>query len=879
MFFKRGRGKSASGELAHEVSIAEGPLTAAGVLAPLAVAEVRRVVDAASLGFTDTSELTPVDGLIGQDRALKAIEFGAAMRAHDFNLFVLGPPSSGKRTAVKAHLRKTVRTTADGGEQLRDWVYVHNFEVANRPHAMSLPRGRGGKLRQQMVMAIDDLRNGARTLFEGEEFQARRRAIDEEFRSGQDGALEALNARAQAQNIAILRTPMGFTMAPMSEGKVVKPETFNTLPEDMRKGVEAKIEVLQKDLAAILEQSPKADKQRRARLAGLTDDIARIAVREAFDDVRAAFADLPDVTRHLDAVATDLIRNIAVFITTSDDEGEIIKAPVDSARDPRFRRYMVNLIVDECADRAPSDSTVPGEATRGGDTDMVDCDKAPIVEEKNPVHGNIVGRIEVVAAVGGPMGAMLTDHLLIKPGALHRANGGTLLIDARQILLSPFSWEALKRAIKTREIRIEQPAEGAGLFSIQSLEPEAIPLDVKVVLFGERELYYQLAEHDPDFKLLFKVQADFDDSIQHTAENEHEYARLVASIVATHKLKPVAADGVARLIEEGSRLADDREKLSIEIGRIADIVREADHWRAVACRDVTTRADVIRAIAEQVQRADRVRDRAQEGIARDIVKIATAGAEVGQINALSVMQIGGFAFGRPSRITARVRMGQGRVTDIEREVNLGGPLHSKGVMILWGFLASRYALDKPLSLAATLVFEQSYGGVDGDSASSAELYALLSALADVPIKQGIAVTGSVNQLGEVQAIGGVNEKIEGFFDTCRARGLTGGHGVMIPRANVQHLMLREDVVAAVGSGQFSIWGVDTIDHGIELLTGVAAGERHTEGPLEGRFESATVNARVEARLNQLALQARAFAKAEPDDDGDGRDRRGGWGGR
>ena len=887
MFFKREREQPARGEQpdGSHGEDGDGALTPASPPPALTAAELRRAVDPATLGFKDTSELIPVDGLIGQDRALKAIEFGTAMHAPDYNLFVLGPPSTGKRTAVKAHLSKRARV----GTRNCDWVYVHNFDVPNRPRALPLPRGRGMQLRTLMVAAIDELRNGARTLFEGEEFQARRRAIDEEFRSAQEGALEALNTRAQAQNIAILRTPMGFTMAPVSEGKVIKPETFNALPEDMRKGVEAKIEALQKDLQSILEESPKADKQRRARLAQLVEDLARIAVREALEDVRAVFADLADVTTHLDAVARDLVRNIAVFISTGDDEGEIVKQPVDSARDPRFRRYMVNVVIGGAPDDPqprPDGGDGAGEPDAGTGPPAIEGAAAqemaaatsgtPVVEETNPVHANIVGRIEAIAAVGGGagMGTVLTDHLLIKPGALHRANGGTLLIDARQILLSPFSWEALKRALRSREIRIEHPVESAGLISIQSLEPEPIPLDVKVVLFGERQLYYLLAEHDPDFNLLFKVQADFDDSIGYTEENAREYARLVASVVALHDLRPVAAAGVARLIEEGSRLADDREKLSIEIGRLADIIREADHWRASAGHEVTTREDIERAIEEGVQRADRVRDRAQEGIARDIVKIDTSGAKIGQINALSVLQIGGFRFGRPSRVTARVRMGAGRVTDIEREVNLGGPLHSKGVMILWGYLATRYALDKPLALAATLVFEQSYGGVDGDSASSTELYALLSALAEVPIRQGIAVTGSVNQLGEVQAIGGANEKIEGFFDVCKTRGLAPGNGVMIPRANMQHLILREDVVAAAREGRFSVWAVDTIDQGIEILTGVAAGARRADGS----FEPGSINARVEARLARFASKARAFAKAGGmEDERDGRGRPNGTG--
>ena len=700
------------------------------------------------------------------------------------------------------------------------------------------------RLAKGMVAALDELRVVLPALFEGEDYQVRRRSIDEKFRSGQEEAFEALNAKAQSQNIAILRTPTGFTMAPMHEGKVVKPEVFGALPEGMRKEVEVKIEALQKELEAILERMPKVDKSRRGELSELNEEVARRAVAEALDHVKSGFGDLPQVLEFLQAAGRDLIRNVALFLTSSEEENAIVKQSVDSARDPRFRRYQVNVMVGN------------GDGLPAG---------APVIEELNPTHGNIVGRVEHIAQ----MGTLLTDFLLIKPGALHRANGGYLILDARKLLLSPFAWEALKRALKGRELRIELPGEAAGMsvISTQSLDPEPIPLDVRVVLVGDRELYYLLAAHDPDFPRLFKVQADFDDTIERSNENDNAYARLIASIVKEHGLKPFDAAGVARVIDEGARLADDREKLSIEIGRIADIVREADYWSGQAKRKITTRQDVARAVDEQIQRADRLRVRSQETIARGVVLVDTEGAEIGQINGLSVMQLGSFAFGRPSRITARVRLGSGRVTDIEREAKLGGPLHSKGVMILWGFLAGRYALEVPLALAATLVFEQSYGGVDGDSASSAELFALLSALSGVPIKQSLAVTGSVNQQGQVQAIGGVNEKIEGFFDVCRARGLNEQQGVLIPKSNVQHLMLREDIVEAVRNGQFAIYPISSIDEGIEILTGVKAGERS-----DGRFPAGTINRLVDDKLKAFAERARGFGKIASNGMGEGKER-------
>jgi lon-related putative ATP-dependent protease len=823
MFFKRSQPGDGSIVAAHGGE----PATAAARPQPLPASELRRVVNPASLGFKTTDELTPISGLIGQDRALKAIQFGADIKSHDFNMFVLGPPASGKTTAVKAHLGPK----AAEAPSPPDWAYVYNFENPNRPKALKLPFGRAKDLAKGMIGALDELRGVLPARFDGEDYQARRRAIDEQFRSGNEEAVEALSKRAQGQNIALLRTPTGFAMAPMHEGKVVKPEVFNALPEAMRRDVEGKIAALEKDLAVILERLPKAEKKRRQQLSELNEEIATSAIRDALMDLHASFSDVPDAAAYLEEAGYDMVRNVGLFLATGEEENALVKRPADSAQDPRFRRYLVNVMAASGA-----------SATAG----------APVIEENNPTYGNIGGRIEHLAQ----MGALVTDFLLIKPGALHRANGGYLLVDARRLLLSPFAWEALKRAIKAREIRIEQPAEASGLVSTQTLDPEPIPLDVKVVLFGDRELYYLLAAYDPDVPRLFKVQADFDDTISRSSENDNAYARLIASVVKEHSLKPLDAAAVARVIDEGARLAEDREKLSIELGRISDIVREADYWSSQAKRKVTGRQDVARAIEEQIQRADRMRDRAQETIARGIVLVDTEGEQVGRINGLSVVQLGAFAFGRPSRITARVRVGSGRVTDIEREARLGGPLHSKGVMILWGFLAGRYALEVPLALGATLVFEQSYGGVDGDSASSAELYALMSALSDVPITQSLAVTGSVNQQGEVQAIGGVNEKIEGFFDICRARGLNGEQGVLIPQSNVQHLMLREDVVEAVKNRQFSIYAVSTIDEGVEILTGVKAGERGSDG----RFPSGSINRMVEDKLKSFAERGRSFAK-------------------
>jgi lon-related putative ATP-dependent protease len=545
------------------------------------------------------------------------------------------------------------------------------------------------------------------------------------------------------------------------------------------------------------------------------------------------------VIAFLGEVEHDVIERADV-LTGQREEGAVsmpgLPTPTGPAASP-FRRYEVNLIVDNA-----------------------ELHGAPVVFEDFPAHANLVGRIEHISE----MGALITDFGLIKPGALHRANGGYLILDVRKLLMQPLSYESLKRALRSREVRIESLGQVMSLISTVSLQPEPVPLNVKVVLIGDRMLYYLLSQYDPEFEDLFKVAVDFDEDVNREPESARLYARLIATLVKSNGLHDFDKAAVARVIEHGARLAGDSEKLSAQVDRIADLVREADYWASEREHEVVGAADVERAIKAQERRSDRVRERSLEQITRGTVLIDSSGERVGQVNGLAVMALGGFAFGRPSRITARIRLGRGEVVDIERKAELGGPLHSKGVFILEGFLGARYAHDHPLSLSASLVFEQSYGGVDGDSASSTELYALLSALAEAPIKQSLAVTGSVNQHGEVQAIGGANEKIEGFFDVCAARGLSGEQGVLIPASNVIHLMLRQDVIDAVERGEFHIYPIATIDEGIEVLTGVPAGTRGDDD----LFPEGTINRRVEDRLIALAEKRRSFA-ARPRGDGDG----------
>lgn len=798
-------------------------------LSPVTPKMLRPLCDPRSLGFKTTAELKPIDTLIGQERALGALRFGSDIDQPGYNLFALGPQGTGRHTTIFSYLKgKASDATAPD-----DWVYVHNFASAHRPQAMRLPAGVAVRFRDSMEELVDDLRHAIPEVFQSDEYRERRRAIDMEFEETQERAFEELNRKAKQQDIAILRTPMGFALAPMSEGQAIKPEVFNLLPKEQKEAIEEKISELQKDLTAVLEKLPLLQKQHRGQIRDLNAELTETIFDTSIKAIADRFAEIEVIHERLTEVRKDLVDHVELFLPQNEDEaaGAFPRGPTAQGADPRFNRYLVNVMISNDVDG--------------------DQKGAPLVTEDHPTLANVVGRIEHIAQFG----ALMTDFTMIRPGVLHRANGGYLMLDARKVLTEPFSWDALKRALRSGTITIVSAAEQLSLASTISLEPEPIPLKVKVVLIGERILYYLLSTYDPDFAELFKVEVDFDEELPRSAENIELYARLIASIAVKEKLRPFNASGVGRVIEETARMAGDAERLSLKIGQLADLLREADFWAADAGRKTIAAADVDRAVAEQIHRADRIRERSHEAIERGTVLIDTEGVATGQVNGLSVISLGSFSFGRPSRITVRARVGSGRVIDIERETRLGGPLHSKGVLILSGFLAANYARDVPMSLWASIVFEQSYGGVDGDSASSAELYALLSALAEAPISQALAVTGSVNQYGQIQPIGGVNEKIEGFFDVCKARGLSGSQGVLIPASNVKHLMLRPDVVAAAKDGTFSIYPVETIGQGIELLTGTPAGERGADG----LFPPDSVNGRVEARLMQFAENRKSFA--------------------
>jgi predicted ATP-dependent protease len=684
-------------------------------------------VDPALLGFETTAEIEPLAGIAAQDRAVEAIGFSAAVQGAGFNVYAAGPQGTGRRSA----LRRILAERSASMKAFDDWVYVYNFADEHRPQAMRLPAGTAVTLRDGMAALVEELVVDIPAAFEAEEYKTRRDALEAEREQGQEEALSELRERARGEGIEILRSPVGFMFAPTRNGEVVKPDAFQTWDEAEKRAVQEKIAALQREMGELLKRTiPGMERQLRAALRTLDRETASAAIDLAIAERARSFAGLAQVTRYLEAVAEDLRDNFMIFRALA-QAVEQAPMPIRPEAHPALRRYSVNVL----------------DARKAGEEGHEDG-RAPIVEEPDPTLPNLIGRIEHQTREG----ALVTDFTMIRPGALHRANGGFLILDARDLLTQPFAWESLKRALKTGEIRFSGVAERLALVQTVSLEPDPIPLSVKVALIGDRWLYHMLAALDPDFPRLFKVLADFDDEVDNSPDSLALVGRVLATVARQDGLKPFAAPAVARVLEEASRMADDAAKVTLRIDALADLMTEADH---IAGDAGTVQAEHVEAAVRAAEaRGRRLRDRSAEMITREIVTIATEGTALGEINGLSVLSIGNIRFGRPARISARVRVGPGRIIDIEREAKLGGPLHSKGVMILSGFLAARFGRDRPVSLSASLVFEQSYGGVDGDSASSTELYALLSALSGVPIRQGLAVTGSVDQTGRVQAIGG-----------------------------------------------------------------------------------------------------------------------------
>ncbi|MBK8987652.1 MAG: AAA family ATPase [Chloroflexi bacterium] len=804
-------------------------------LSPLAANKLRQLCDPQQFHFQTTADLADLADIIGQQRAVEAIHFGIGIQHEGFNVFALGPNGTGKFTAVQQYLlhKAAQQPTPD------DWCYIFNFDQPHKPRALRLPAGHAGRFRADMQQLVEDLMTVLPSAFASDEYHNQKKVIEEEFKQREIQALDDLKAKSSENNIAFIRTPAGFAFAPLKNREVISPEEFMKLSIEEQKAIESQIQTLQERLQLIMIQLPQWQRELQKRLKKLNDDVAMYAITPLFHELRQTYDGLEAVLAYLTAVQTNVVKHADDFLGEEEPPAAAVMGGRERDSGPlRFTRYQVNVIIDHSQSSG-----------------------APVVYEDQPAYNNLIGRTEHISQ----MGTLFTDFTLIKPGVLHRANGGYLMLDARKVLLQPFAWEGLKHALRAQEIRLESLAQAASLISTVSLEPEPIPLAVKVVLMGDRALYYLLHHYDPDFAELFKVAADFEDDMARDEANNLAYAQLVGTLARKENLRHFDREAVALIIETSARLAGDAGKLSTHMQSISDLLREASYWAGEAGRDVVTRMDVQNSLDAQLYRHGRIRERIQEAILQDTILIDTQGAVVGQINGLAVYTLGAFSFGRASRITARARLGKGEVIDIERQVEMGGPIHTKGVLILSSFLGARYAAERPFSLSASLVFEQSYSGVDGDSASSAELYALLSALSGAPIKQSLAVTGSVNQYGQVQAIGGVNEKIEGFFDLCQARdaaGLPGDQGVLIPQANVQHLMLRSDVVEAVANGRFHIYPIAHVDEGIELLTGIPAGAADESG----RYPPDSINGRVVAYLEKLTEQQRAFAAPPPTED-------------
>jgi predicted ATP-dependent protease len=805
-------------------------MTASKSLAPGAL---YRACASDALPFATTAELVDGNAPFGQQRAIDAIRFGVEMRLPGHNLFVMGPPGTGRRSFVGDFLKQL--SAADPAPC--DWCYVNDFADAARPRALQLPAGVGKRLAIAVERCLIEVQAAVGAAFGSEEYRNRRQAIEREFEELQGQAFEQVQQAARERNIRIMQTPGGMVFAPVVNGAVLGPAEFEKLSPEQQAAIQTAVEEVGKLFQETMQHTPERLRVSRARIQELDQQVADLAIRRLVAEVEQQFQDVAAACEYLEAMRADLTSHYELL---REPEAAVPGMPLrldldaEEPGDSRVqRRYGINVLVS----REPQDG-------------------APVVIEERPSYGRLLGKIEHRARFG----ALITDFKLIRAGALHQANGGYLVMNALRLLSEPFAWDALKETLRNGAIRIVPLEQAYGFASTVSLEPAPIPVTLKVVLIGAPRLYYMLRELDPEFDDFFKVVAEFDDRTARNDTAQLEFAHLLASSARSDGLLALDRAAVARVIEESARWAEDADKLSTELRRAIDLAREADYWARKRGVSLVERVDIEQAIEQQAFRKGRIVERIQEEILRETLLIDTSGTRIGQINGLAVMAVGDQAFGKPTRISARVSMGGGTVIDIEREAELGGELHSKGVMILSGYLAARYAQWAPASFAATLAFEQSYGGVDGDSASSTELYALLSALAEVPLRQDLAVTGSVNQFGDVQAIGGVNYKIEGFFDICAKRGLSGSQGVLIPAANVKHLMLRPRVVEAVAAGRFHIYPISSIDQGIALLTGMEAGTLDADGS----YPEATINRRVLDRLATFAQARRQFGQQSGD---------------
>lgn len=786
--------------------------------------QLYRKCDAAKFGFTTTADLEERLSALGQDRAICAVELGINIKSRGYNLFCLGPEGTGKTSLVKRILEKEgkERKTPD------DWAYVYNFDEPHKPTAINFPAGEASGFAKAMDEFATFVELDLPEVVKNELYEEQLKSIRDKYQEKRNDYIKVLQKKAKGKKVSLLHMPMGVVVAPMKNGEIISPDVFDALSDEEKDEIMADLNAMQEEIAIHQDNAPQWEEKQSEEIKKLQEKLVKDAIKKPLDEIKKNNKGNKKVADYLKTVQNYILENITTYVPNYDQDSKpqtedepvagLLSQLKGQQEEDRFAKFKVNVVV----------KNVPESG-------------APIVLLDHPTQGNLVGKVERIQQFG----ALITDFSLIKGGALHRANGGFLLIDARKLLLQPYSWDSLKRALASKEIKIEAPSEDTS-FSTISLDPQPIPLDVKVVMTGDAELYDLLSERDPDFTDYFKVEADFGGVIDRTEENEIEYAKLIGSLSKKKNLRSLNKQAVAKIIEYSSRLADDTEKLTAHVASIGDLLKEADYWARKSKASQIGKNHIEQAIKSQIYRADRINRAMLEQIDKGTILMDVKGERVGQINGLVVYNFTRNSFGKPARITTQVRLGRGEFINIEREVEMSGPIHSKGVLILQALISNRFAKHSPLSLSASIVFEQSYGGVDGDSASSTEYYCMLSAIANLPIKQSIAVTGSINQFGEIQPIGGVNEKIEGFFEVCKYNGLTGTQGVIIPRTNVVNLMLREDVVEAVENGLFHIYAIDTVDDGIELLTGMPAGKADKHG----HFPKGTVNYLVQQNLDE-----------------------------
>jgi lon-related putative ATP-dependent protease len=782
--------------------------------------------------FDCTKELAPLREFVGQDRAIRAIEFGLSMDKDGYNIYVAGLTGTGKTSAVKRQIDKLLeeKRASQQVQPPEDWLYIYNFDNVEKPQVLNLPQGKGKVFKEQIDALLQRIKEELAKAFASEEYKSEREKAVEAGQSGQKKLFEEIGDEAQKEGFRFQMTPMGPALIPLKEGKPLSQAEYAELEETVHREIEKKQTELLEKLRDTYEKAKELERETAEKLSSIDKAVAEFTMARLFESLMQEYKESEKIVKYLTSLKSYTLDNLDVFKEKEEPSQLVLGVPASymaRGRDP-FMPFQVNIFVDNSGKKGP-----------------------PVIIEPNPNYSNIFGRVERRFFLGG----YLSDHTMLKPGALHSANGGYLLLNAIDVLTNPAVWSALKRAIKAKQVGIEDPLEQFGLIFSQGLRPEPMPLNVKVVLIGDRLLYQALSTYDEDFWETFRVKSDFDYQIDKTKENMLAFAAFIAGCCEDCELKHFDPTGVAKVIEYASRMVADQEKLSTRFAQIIELVQEAEYWARKEDASLVNRVHVERAVEERRFRHNLPDERLRELIEDGTIMIDVSGAVVGQVNGLSVYSLGDISFGKPSRITCKTFLGRGGVINIEREAQLSGKIHDKGVLIFSGYMGWKYAQDSPLSLSASLCFEQSYEGVEGDSAASAELYTLLSSLSDVPIKQNIAVTGSVNQKGEIQPIGGVNQKIEGFFQVCRAKGLSGDQGVVIPRQNVRNLMLREEVIEAVKQSKFHIYAVSNVDEGIEILTGVEAGEKKADGT----YPEGSINYRADKKLKEMAAKLKQFA--------------------